>query len=187
MISTAMHTGLLACSLAMDAFAASCGIGASSRENKLFLGIRLGGICGFFQFLMPLLGWLLGIRFAGHLEAWDHWIAFALLAMVGIHMIREAREEKKARKNSETLSWLLLTFVGIATAIDAFAVGAGLAFVEQPIFPLALTAGIVTALASFTGVALGRNVGCLAGPWLETAGGIVLILLGCNILRVHLF
>ena len=186
MISFIVHTGLVASSLAMDAFAASCGIGASSRENRLLLGLRLGGICGFFQFIMPLLGWLLGMRFAQHLEAWDHWIAFGLLALVGIHMIREAREEKEARKDSETLSWLLLLCIGFATAIDAFAVGAGVAFLNQPILPLALTAGGITALASFLGVVIGRNIGCIAGSWLETAGGAVLILLGLNILRLHL-
>ncbi len=186
MISSIVHTGLVASSLAMDAFAASCGVGASSRENRLFLGLRLGGICGFFQFLMPLLGWFLGMRFAGHLEAWDHWIAFGLLALVGIHMIREAGERKEARKGPEALSWLLLLCIGFATAIDAFAVGAGMAFLDQPILPLALAAGAITALASFLGVVLGRNMGCLAGRHLETAGGVVLILLGLNILRLHL-
>lgn len=186
MISAMVHTGLVASSLAMDAFAASCGIGASSRENRILLGLRLGGICGFFQFLMPLLGWLLGMRFARHLEAWDHWIAFGLLALVGIHMIREAREEKEARREAATLSWLLLLCIGFATAIDAFAVGAGIAFLNQSVLPLALAAGGITALASFVGVVIGRNIGCTAGPWLETAGGTVLILLGLNILRLHL-
>ncbi|HOO64360.1 MAG TPA: manganese efflux pump MntP family protein [Synergistaceae bacterium] len=185
MLSSAVHTGLVACSLAMDAFAASCGVGASSRESKVFLGLRLGGACGFFQFIMPLLGWLLGTRFAHHVAAWDHWIAFGLLALVGIHMIREAWEEKKARKDPQALSWLLLLCIGIATAIDAFAVGAGMAFLNEPILPLALAAGVIAALAAFAGVALGRHAGCLAGPWLETAGGAVLILIGLNILRLH--
>ncbi len=179
---------LSAVSLSMDALAASLGIGA-------FLGaatggaaaLRVAGACGGFQFAMPLAGWFLGSRFLVFISGYDHWVAFGLLALVGGNMIRESfKPEDPACPPSDPSCGIALLTVAVATSIDALAVGVSFAAVGAPVMVLASWSGAITAFACFGGVLAGFRVGQLLGRKVEFAGGLVLCLIGANILRVHL-
>ncbi|MDL2264647.1 manganese efflux pump MntP family protein [Synergistaceae bacterium OttesenSCG-928-I11] len=178
---------LSATSLAMDAFAISMCIGATTSGARWASGLRLGLICGAFQFFMPFLGWLGGEFAASYISAFDHWIAFGLLAAVGGNMIRESwnRAETEIYDEDPTKKITLL-YLALATSIDALAVGASFGISKRPVFALAAASGAITAVLCFVGIYIGRLAGCKIGKKVEAAGGLVLILIGLNILREHL-
>ena len=179
---------LSAVSLSVDALAASLGIGAclgtAAGGGAAF---RVAGACGGCQFAMPLAGWLLGSRFIASISGYDHWVAFGLLALVGGNMIRESfvPEDDTCPPSDPSCGLALLT-VALATSIDALAVGVSFAAVGAPVMVLASWSGAITALVCFGGVLAGFRVGQLLGRKVEFAGGLVLCLIGVNILRVHL-
>lgn len=177
---------LSAASLAMDACAVSLCIGASVPGAGRGTAVRMGAACGIFQFFMPLAGWLVGAYAAGPIASFDHWVAFGLLALVGGNMIRGSRsEEETCYPQDPTLS-LTLFYLAVATSIDALAVGASFALTARPIAPLAVSAGLITYALCHIGVRFGERIGCKRGKRVELAGGIVLILIGLNILREHM-
>ena len=134
---------------------------------------------------MPVIGFLLGIRFAESIKAIDHWIAFFLLLILGLEMIKESRNAYcEVNRGPDFLS---LSKMGVATSIDALAVGVGLAFLNIDIVKSASTIGIVTALISVTGFKIGSNLGMKSKQIAELTGGIILIGLGVKILIEHLF
>jgi putative Mn2+ efflux pump MntP len=136
---------------------------------------------------MPLAGCALGCRFLDQLSAYDHWVAFFLLLLVGGNMMRQAvsgREDSCPREDSSR--GLALLLVAVATSIDALAVGLGFSAIGAPVALLASSAGIITALLCFAGVMAGFRTGALLGGRAEFAGGLVLCLVGANILRLHL-
>ena len=176
-----------AVSLSMDAFAASLGIGACLGVRSSAAAFRVGAACGGFQFVMPLAGWWLGSRFLESISEYDHWVAFALLLLVGGNMIRESfAEEDPTCSPADPSCGAALLLVAVATSIDALAVGIGFAAVGAPVMPLSSTAGIITAMLSFIGVLAGFRTAFFLGRKAEFAGGIVLCLIGANILRMHL-
>lgn len=120
------------------------------------------------------------------MAALDHWLAFGLLAFVGGGMIRSAFAPPEPCEGDATASAKALLSLALATSIDAFVVGAGFALVNKPVLPLALLAGAFTALACAAGIHLGRFVGCRFGKRVELIGGLLLILIGLNILVSHL-
>ncbi len=146
----------------------------------------MGAACGLFQFFMPLGGWMMGGWSARLMAALDHWLAFGLLAFVGGGMIRSAFAPPEPCEGDATASAKALLSLALATSIDAFVVGAGFALVNKPVLPLALLAGAFTALACAAGIHLGRFVGCRFGKRVELIGGLLLILIGLNILVSHL-
>lgn len=179
---------LLAIGLAMDATAVAAARGfANVGDPRPSEVLECGLAFGFAQGLMPWLGSLLGSRVGDLVAAWDHWIAFAVLAGIGGKMLWEARsagaEERAPPKGSHLR---LLIGLAIATSIDAFAVGLTLPMLGAPLLLSVLTIGIVTTLLSCAGVLLGRRFGALLGKRLDVFGGVVLILLGCKILFEHL-
>lgn len=178
---------LSAASLAMDAFAVSLCIGAGAPGVGRLAGIRMGAACGLFQLFMPLLGWLVGEYAVGYIHAFDHWIAFGLLAFVGGNMVKGSMgpAETCIYASDPTKTWTLL-YLAVATSIDALAVGASFAITERPVCLLAASAGAITAGLCYAGLMLGGVVGCKAGKKVELAGGVILILIGLNILREHL-
>ncbi|MCR5346421.1 MAG: manganese efflux pump MntP family protein [Fretibacterium sp.] len=182
------ESALSGCSLAMDAFAVSVGVGTqASTGSKAFVAAwRLALACGLFQFFMPLLGCFLGEYSTRWVPALDHWLAFGLLALVGGNMIRGCciEEEQDVSGVADRL-WLLLS-IALATSIDAFVVGAGFALADLPVMSLSVIAGIVTALACAAGVYLGRFAGGCFGKKMELLGGILLILIGLEVLVLHL-
>ncbi|MDR3331342.1 MAG: manganese efflux pump MntP family protein [Synergistaceae bacterium] len=177
---------LSATSLAMDAFAVSICIGAGIRGAWLQTALRMGGTCGLFQFVMPMLGWFAGVYTVNFMAAFDHWVAFGLLALVGGNMIRGALGPDDGCRSEDPTKSIALLYLSLATSIDALAVGASFALTDRPVLPLALCAGVITLALCFIGVRFGRQMGEKLGKKVELIGGLVLILIGLGILREHL-
>ena len=175
---------LIAVGLSMDAFAVSICKGLSvkklSVKHALLAGLYFGG----FQFLMPVIGWLLGYRFEALIASVDHWIAFALLGLIGANMIKEScAEEEKLDDDFGPKTMLLLA---VATSIDALAVGITFAFLAVHILQAAGLIGVTTFLLSALGIAIGHAFGARYKAGAERLGGVILILIGLKILLEHL-
>lgn len=175
----------LAVGLAMDAFAVSICKGLAMREKVLKKGIIVGLWFGGFQALMPTIGFFLGTQFKDQITSIDHWIAFVLLGLIGINMVKEAlsNEEEQADDSIEVKEMFMLA---VATSIDALAVGITFAFLNVHIVSAASIIGVCTFLISFAGVKIGNIFGTKYKSKAELAGGIILILLGFKILFEHL-
>ena len=174
---------LIAVGLSMDAFAVSICKGLSTTKLKakhvLLAGIYFGG----FQALMPLLGYLLGTSFLSLIESIDHWIAFILLSLIGINMIRESGKEESQNDSFDFKTMLLLA---IATSIDALAAGVSFAVLKVNIFFTIAAIGIITFILSCIGVIIGSKFGSKFKSKAEILGGVILILMGIKILLNHL-
>lgn len=177
---------LIALGLSADAFAVALGKGLSLRRLRLGQAWAIALTFGGFQALMPVIGWLLGATLADRITAVDHWIAFGLLAAIGAKMLWEALHGDDDVEPASGLEVRELLVLGVATSIDALAVGVSLAFLEADLGIAALTIGVVTALVSFAGVVIGHRVGLRLRRPAEIAGGVVLIAIGVKILVEHL-
>lgn len=175
--------------LAMDAFAVSITKGITLRKINTFISFKIAFFFGAFQAIMPLIGWLLGIKFQSYITAIDHWIALFLLSFIGLKMIFEAYEDNNNPEISVTCENELnnkeLIILSIATSIDALAVGISFAFLNVNIFPLCLSIGIITFILCFIGVMVGSFLGPIFKNYSQIVGGIILILIGINILNEH--
>ena len=175
---------ILAVGLSMDAFAVAICKGLSVQrlrpKHMLATALYFGG----FQALMPLLGFFLGRQFQTLITSIDHWIAFALLLLIGLNMLLESRKE--AEQLSSSFSPKAMLPLAVATSIDALAVGVTLAFLQVRIVPAVSFIGAVTFLLSAIGVRLGHVFGCRFKSKAEIAGGLVLIAMGIKILLEHL-
>ncbi len=182
---TLFNLFLIAVGLSMDAFAVSVCKGLAMEKAPLKKAAVAGAWFGSFQALMPLIGYLLGSRFEKYITRIDHWIAFILLALIGINMIKEAfsKEEEKA---SSTMYFKEMFMLAVATSIDALAVGITFAFLRVDILPAVSLIGITTFLLSIAGVKAGNLFGSRYKSKAELAGGILLILMGTKILLEHL-
>ena len=176
----------LAVGLAMDAFAVSVCSGTKKEIRGFRPAFRLSFHFGLFQFLMPLAGWLTGFYIQRYIENFSHWIAFGLLAFVGIRMIKSGIEKDDNLTNTNPSKGMNLIMLSIATSIDALAVGFSLAVVNVEILYPALIIGIITAGISLIGLEIGYRLGTKFGKKMEIAGGIVLISIGLKILLEHL-
>lgn len=178
---------LLAVGLAMDATAVAAARGLAVREVARADALRLALLFGAFQGGMPLLGWLAGAHVGPWIAAWDHWIAFALLAGIGGKMLWEAAHHDEAAEPSEgAFRTGALLVLAVATSVDALAVGVTLPMLRAPLALTAATVGVTTALLSLLGVYAGRRFGERLGPRLDAIGGVVLIGIGARILAQHL-
>ena len=175
---------VIAVGLSMDAFAVSVCKGLSVPALRPSHSLICGAYFGGFQALMPLIGWLLGVRFQGLIASVDHWIAFALLGIIGVNMIREAREEDECLDASFTFRAMLP--LAVATSIDALAVGVTFAFLGEDILPIVLFIGVTTFVLSALGTKVGAVFGARFRAKAEIAGGVILILMGAKILLEHL-
>lgn len=175
---------IIAVSLSMDAFAVSICKGLSTGRPRVGHCLICGGWFGAFQALMPLTGWLLGVRFQGMIVSVDHWIAFVLLGIIGFNMVRESRggEAEELDSSFDLRSMLPLA---VATSIDALAVGVTFAFLKVPILPAVLFIGATTFVLSAAGVKVGAVFGARYKSRAELAGGLVLIGMGIKILVEH--
>ena len=180
----------IAVALAMDAFAVSVCAGCALKRVTAVHFLRLSLTFGFFQFLMPVIGWALGLTVRGFIESWDHWIAFALLAWIGGNMIREAlsgeEDEAEDAAAGGGPDHKKLFLMAIATSIDALAVGVTFAFLETPILSAVSLIGVTTFCISVAGVAVGCWFGARYKQRAEITGGVILVLLGTKILLEHL-
>lgn len=182
---------LLAVALSMDAFAVALASGCAIREVRLRQYVRVSAAFGFFQFFMPVLGWFLGQSVHHFIEAWDHWLAFVLLAWIGGNMLRSGigglrkNEPVSCPQSDPTAGWNLL-LLAVATSIDALAVGVTFAFLQVDIVPAVLFIGCTTFVISAVGVKVGAVFGARFQHQAELLGGVVLVLMGIKILVEHL-
>ena len=178
---------LLAIGLSMDSLAVSVTGGAVIRNCKPRHIIKIGLVMGIFQAGMTLGGYLAGMSFKKYITAFDHWIAFLLLLYLGGKMIYESTKKKEEDCKSNPLCNKTLCGLGIATSIDALAVGISLACLESAIALEALTIGIVTFVISAFGVYFGNRFGRKIDLKLDLIGGVILIIIGAKILIEHTF
>jgi putative Mn2+ efflux pump MntP len=181
---------LLALAMSTDAFAAAIGKGAALQKPKLSEALRTGLIFGIIEALTPLIGWIIGKGASKYVAAWDHWIAFTLLLILGLHMIYEGMKVNEAVQEKEKPthhSFMVLATTAFATSIDAMAVGVGLAFINVNILATAAAIGFATFTMVTIGVMLGRMLGMMVGKRAEILGGLILIGIGSYILYEHLY
>ena len=207
----------IAVALSMDAFSVSICKGLATKTFSLKTALLCGLWFGGFQALMPLIGYFLGAQFEHFITNIDHWIAFGLLLIIGVNMIREAfgEDETTSQRDDKTMSQPVesqshkvaetqsqrqcqsqrstsnslktMLILAIATSIDALAVGVTFAFLRVNIWKSVLVIGITTFLFSFVGVKIGNVFGSRYSKAAEITGGVILILLGVKILLEHLF
>jgi len=184
----------LAVALAMDAFAVAVATGLRLGGASIRQTFRLAFHFGLFQALMPIIGWILGLKARDFIAAWDHWVAFGLLALVGGNMIREFfREEKEEEPNEvgsirgDPTRGFSLVLLSTATSIDALAVGLSFAVIGVQVWGPAVLIGLVCCGLSAVGLCLGGRLGRLQtlGTYAGLAGGLVLLGIGVHILWEH--
>jgi len=173
---------LIALGLSMDAFAVAITLGLVARKLKAKDFLIPALYFGFFQALMPLIGYFAGINFAGKIQDFGHWIAFILLAFIGGKMIKDSfsKKEKCASRVSFLCGKMLL--LAICTSIDALAVGITFSFFEINIFKSVILIGLITFFISIAGVKIGNIFGTKYQSKAEFFGGLVLVLLGFKML-----
>jgi putative Mn2+ efflux pump MntP len=176
----------IAVALAMDAFAVALGTGLTLPKLTGRHLFRFGFHFGLFQALMPMIGWAAGRGLRTTIEAYDHWIAFVLLAVIGVRMCYGAltRADEESEQKDPTRGWSLI-MLSIATSIDALAVGLTLAMLGSPIFIPALVIGLICAILTIAGMYLGRKISKSWGPKVEFLGGLILLGIGIKILIEH--
>lgn len=176
---------ILAIGLSMDAFAVSICKGLAMKRAEIGKALTVGLWFGGFQALMPILGYFLGTRFKAQITSVDHWIAFILLGLIGLNMVKEGCEEEEECQDA-SLAVKEMFLLAVATSIDALAVGITFAFLDVEIFSAATIIGICTFVLSACGTKIGNVFGTKYKSKAELAGGILLILLGIKILLEHL-
>lgn len=184
---------LVGIGVSADAFAVSLARGLKIRQLHLYQALLIGGAFGLFQAVMPVLGWLLGSAFGSLIQSFDHWVAFALLALVGGKMLWEAvfsHEQVEAGEpvpdGKDGIGLHELGVLAVATSIDALAVGISLALLEVNIWLTAAVIGVITFLLSVAAVFIGHRVGVRFQRPAEIIGGVILIGIGVSILVEHL-
>ncbi len=175
---------LIALGLAMDSFSVSIANGLATKTFKISKALTIALFFGLFQGLMPIFGWLAGEYIADYISAFDHWVAFALLTIIGVKMIYESIRNKPAKfLRAYTLKVILV--LSIATSIDALAVGLSFSFLDISIFFPAIIIGVITFFLSFFGVYVGGKFGKVIKNRIEILGGLILIVIGLKILLEH--
>jgi putative Mn2+ efflux pump MntP len=184
---------LVGIGVSADAFAVSLARGLKIRQLHLSQALLIGGVFGLFQAVMPILGWLLGTAFGGLIQAFDHWVAFGLLALVGGKMLWEALFSHEEAPDGEPvpdakdgIGLHELLVLAVATSIDALAVGISLALLEVNIWLTATVIGVITFVLSTAAVFIGHRVGVRYQRPAEIIGGVILIGIGISILVEHL-
>ena len=178
---------LVAFGLAMDSFAVSISRGLAIKQLKINNAIKIALCFGLFQAIMPVIGWLAGMTLKEFITGIDHWIVFGLLSFIGIKMIYESTRTQQIEKKIDPLNIYLLLMLGVATSIDALAVGLSFAFLQISIIAPIIIIGVITFLLSFIGVYIGNRFGHMFENKIEILGGLILIGIGIKVLIEHLF
>ncbi|MBI4304374.1 MAG: manganese efflux pump [Chloroflexi bacterium] len=177
----------MAFSLSADCFAVALSSSISMRSFSYFHTLRTSFAFGLFQFLMPVLGWLAGRSIVDIISAYDHWLAFGLLAFVGGRMVWESfRSKDGSSKATDITRGVVVLTMAVATSIDALSVGLSLAFLETDILSASLVIGVVAFAVTTSGFLLGRKVGGLLGKRAKLVGGLILIGIGLRVLLSHI-
>ena len=177
---------LIALSMAMDAFAVSLGSGVKIGPGPRPL-FRIAFHFGLFQAVMPVIGWLFGNTIEPYVKDYDHWVAFGLLAFVGIRMIRSGLSKDEEETPKDPSRGLTMVMLAIAVSIDALAIGLSLGLLGITIWTPAIIIGLVTGVLSLIGLRVGNGFGKRYGKPVEVLGGLVLIGIGVRIMISHLF
>lgn len=180
---------LISCALAMDAFAVSLCKGFSVKKVSLYHYIKVGSYFGLFQAIMPLIGFYIAHSFSSFVDKIDHYIAFVLLSLIGLKMIKESRQKQNQCDDScADFSHKTMSVLALATSIDALAIGVSFAFLDgiNIFFDVSLI-GIITFIFCIFGLNIGNKFGYHLKDKAELIGGTVLILIGFKILIQHLF
>ncbi len=172
---------LLGLALSADAFAVSIAAGICSKEVRAFDKLKMSAFFGFFQGIMPVIGWFAGFLFLAYIKAFDHWIAMGLLSFIGIKMIIESRKPDDC-KTFCYFDLRPLLVMAVATSIDALAAGLSILILDVEIYYPAVLIAVTTFVISLVGVNIGKRAGRRLGQSAELVGGIVLILIGLKIL-----
>lgn len=185
---------ILAFGLSFDSFAVSISSGLMLPRISFMKACIIAFSLAFFQAMMPMIGWLAGLTIRNQLAHLDHWIAFSLLALLGLKMIYESLKPEEHRNNFNPLKPAVLITMSLATSIDALIVGVSFAFLETPDTPLwmaillpVLIIGSVTYIMSMLGILFGKKAGDKLGKRMEMLGGLILIGIGVKILAEHLW
>jgi manganese efflux pump family protein len=178
---------IIAIGLSMDASAVSLVAASSGYANDPRSTFRLSFHFGLFQFLMPIIGWLLGISFVSYFALFDHWIAFALLSFVGGRMIMSGLNPSLESYSKDPSRGFTLIILSIATSIDALAIGLSLAMLDVNIWYPSVIIGVITAALSLISIRIGKKLSASFGKRMEIIGGAILIIIGLRILLVHLY
>lgn len=178
----------VAVALAMDAFAVSVGISVTKKGEGWDQRFRLAFSFGFFQFMMPVIGWLAGQSFLEYIRDIDHWVAFSLLFFIGGKMVVDSfrAQEKMKKASGDPSRGFRLIMLSVATSIDAFAVGLSFAALNVAILSPSVIIGIVAFLMTLLGTRVGPLIGQVAGKRAELLGGLILIFIGGRILIPHI-
>ena len=176
---------MLAVSMSVDAFAVSIGRGAALGRPKFREAMRTGVVFGLVEAITPLIGWAAGFAASQFIQAVDHWIAFGLLAAVGLNMLFAATRKQEAA-GPENASFYVLVATAVGTSLDAMAVGVSLAFLDVNILVIAGAIGAATFFMSSGGMMIGRLIGERFGRIAEALAGVALVALGVSILIEHL-
>lgn len=173
---------LIAVGLAMDAFAVALSAGATGHGQRVRPALRISFHFGLFQFLMPVIGWYLGVRLQQYIAGYDRWVAFGLLNLVGFHMLYESFQREPDELPGDPTRGLRLVTLCVATSLDALAVGLSLAMIGQRIWYPSVVIGVVTATLSLLGIHLGNRLRGVFGKRMEQIGSVILILIGVKLL-----
>jgi putative Mn2+ efflux pump MntP len=176
----------IAVGLAMDTFAVSIVSGAAYKELHIRHTLRMAGFFGGFQAFMPVVGYLAGLTVRQYVSSYDHWIAFGILAAVGLKMIYESFKIEEEKKTPDPANLFVVLALAVATSIDALAVGITISLITNAIALAVLIIGAVTFVFSFAGVYIGKKFGHFFEGRIEIIGGLVLIGLGLKIVIQHL-
>ncbi|MFZ7134647.1 MAG: manganese efflux pump MntP family protein [Eubacteriales bacterium] len=171
--------------LSMDAFAVAISCGICQKTNTIRMQLKMAIFFGIFQGIMPIIGWMLAFSFSEYIQSVDHWIAFTLLSMIGVKMIKDAKEVTCVHVSN--LTNYRLVVLSVATSIDALATGISFAILNLNIYATSLVIGIVTFVLSFFGARFGKKLGARYQSGAEILGGLILIFIGIKILIEHLF
>ncbi len=183
-----INISAIAVALAMDAFAVAVATGVCLQDVSFRQMFRLSWHFGLFQAMMPVIGWSAGLTVRSHIERFDHWIAFGLLALVGINMIKEAfSHEKDNCERKDPTRGVSLVVLSVATSIDALAVGFSVSVLSISIWMPALVIGLVACGFTIFGLQIGKRIGSVTrlSTCAEAVGGVVLLAIGVNILHEH--
>ena len=173
---------ILAMGLAMDAAAVSLAAAASGFAKDGRAVFRLAFHFGLFQFMMPVIGWFLGVSFVSYFKAVDHWIAFALLLFVGSRMILSGMDRSETVHPKDPSRGMTMVMLSVATSIDALAIGLSLAMLEVDIWYPSVMIGLITGAMSCLAIGIGKRLGSLFGKRMEIVGGLILMLIGVRIM-----
>jgi putative Mn2+ efflux pump MntP len=178
---------LISIGLAMDALAVSLCIGTAGQIATLRGKVRLAAHFGIFQSGMTALGWVAGETIVSYVKGFDHWIAFALLAYVGVNLIRAGFDKDGKAFEQDPSTGKVLVMLSFVTSIDAFAVGLSISLLGVPILLSVVMIGLVAFLLSTVGLFAGIRLGKVFGKRMEIVGGLILLGIGIRVIFTHLF